>query len=418
MFGIENFDIVIGNPPYIQLQKDGGKLAKEYQDYAYKTFARSGDIYSLFYEKGYQLLKLNGNLCYITSNQWMRTGYGEKTRKFFVEETNPVLIVDFAGQQIFEAATVNTNIFLFTKSTNLNRTSCCVILQKPAKTLLEYYAENQTVNTFTSSNWIVGLDIEKDIMDKVVSVGTPLENWNIKINFGIKTGYNEAFIIDENTKDHLTKKDSKSKELIKPLLRGRDIQKYYSTPTGYYLICTFPSLHINIEKYPAIKEYLLNFGKERLEQSGKKGSRKKSNNKWFETQDSISFNQEFLKPKIIWKRIGSKLRFCYDDSGCFALDSTCIATGENIKYLTCFLNSKIGNYLLQSSPKTGTGDLLISVQALQPLLVPKPTTELNKIFEDLLDGQIKGETNEAEINFQFYRLFNLTPEEISFIENQ
>ena len=127
MFGYgEGFDIVIGNPPYIQLQNNGGELAKLYQDQDYKTFARTGDIYCLFYERGWQLLKEDGNLCYITSNKWMRAGYGEKTREFFANKTNPMLMIDFAGVKIFESATVDTNILLFSKSNNQHQTICAV----------------------------------------------------------------------------------------------------------------------------------------------------------------------------------------------------------------------------------------------------------------------------------------------------
>lgn len=131
MFGLEEgFDVVIGNPPYVQLQKESGRLAKLYQRCGYKTFAKTGDIYSLFYERGWQLLKNNGFLCYITSNKWMRAGYGERTRKFFTENTNPILLIDFAGQKIFESATVDTNILLFSKDKNRQQTRACVIKEK------------------------------------------------------------------------------------------------------------------------------------------------------------------------------------------------------------------------------------------------------------------------------------------------
>lgn len=127
MFGVnDGFDIVIGNPPYIQLQNNGGELAQLYAPCNYKTYARTGDIYCLFYERGYQLLKPNGHLCYITSNKWMRAGYGEKTREFFANNTNPMLLIDFAGVKIFESATVDTNILLFAKAANEHNTLCAV----------------------------------------------------------------------------------------------------------------------------------------------------------------------------------------------------------------------------------------------------------------------------------------------------
>lgn len=145
MFGISSlvregrdgagFDIVIGNPPYVQLQKNGGTLAKQFEKAGYKTFARTGDIYSLFYEKGVELLKPKGNLCFITSNKWMRAGYGESTRQFFAENTNPVLLIDFAGQKIFDSATVDTNILLLSKEKNRQKTLACIVKEKALNNL-------------------------------------------------------------------------------------------------------------------------------------------------------------------------------------------------------------------------------------------------------------------------------------------
>ncbi|HAP49972.1 MAG TPA: restriction endonuclease, partial [Porphyromonadaceae bacterium] len=126
VFSNGGFDIVIGNPPYVQLQNNAGELAKIYEDCGYESFARTGDIYCLFYERGWQLLKNNGHLCFITSNKWMRAGYGEKTRGFFAKKTDPMLLIDFAGVKIFESATVDTNILLFEKGENKHKTICAV----------------------------------------------------------------------------------------------------------------------------------------------------------------------------------------------------------------------------------------------------------------------------------------------------
>ena len=415
MFGVsDGFDIVIGNPPYIQLQNDGGKLAKLYADCNYKTYARTGDIYCLFYERGYQLLKPNGHLCYITSNKWMRAGYGEKTREFFAKNTNPLLLIDFAGVKIFESATVDTNILLFAKAVNEHKTLCAVTNKQnkdSVKNLSVFVQQSGSVCEFSNSDsWVILSPIEQSIKRKIEAVGTPLKNWDIQINYGIKTGFNDAFIINTEKRDEILsncqteEERTRTAELIRPILRGRDIKRYGYNWDGLYLIATFPSRHYDIEKYPAVKNYLLGFGIERLEQTGKSHivngekikARKKTNNKWFETQDSISYWEDFSKPKILWKRVGSILRFCYNDNEALGLDSTCFAIGNNIEFVCCVLNTPMGHYLLKDAPKTGTGDLLISVQAVEPLKMPSVSYELNKEFKRLLEIMSTNSSNDIE----------------------
>ena len=167
----EKFDVVIGNPPYIQLQNNGGELAKLYEPCGYKTFDKTGDIYCLFYERGYQLLKPNGHLCYITSNKWMRAGYGEKTREFFAKNTNPQLLIDFAGVKIFESATVDTNILLFAKATNEHKTLCAVTNKQnkdSVKNLSVFVQQNGSECDFNSSgSWVILSPIEQSIKRKI-----------------------------------------------------------------------------------------------------------------------------------------------------------------------------------------------------------------------------------------------------------
>ncbi len=435
MFGVaDGFDIVIGNPPYIQLQNNGGELAKLYENCNYSTFARTGDIYCLFYERGWQLLKKEGHLCYITSNKWMRAGYGEKTREFFANKTNPMLLIDFAGVKIFESATVDTNILLFSKSNNKHETVCAVTNKQnkdSVKNLSDFVQQQNSICDFNSSDsWVILSPIEQSIKRKIEAVGTPLKDWDIQINYGIKTGFNDAFIISTEKRNEIlsnckTEDERKrTAELIRPILRGRDIKRYGYDWANLYLIATFPSRHYDIDKYPAVKQYLLSFGIERLEQTGKTHvvggekvkARKKTNNKWFETQDSISYWEDFSRPKIIWKRIGSILRFSFDNKGCLGLDSTCFATGEHIGYLCCVLNSLMGHYLLKDSPKTGTGDLLVSVQAIEPACIP-----YNALYErqllSLLERQIANPSaaTEKEINDIVFTMYGLSPIECDYI---
>ncbi|HKO76432.1 MAG TPA: Eco57I restriction-modification methylase domain-containing protein, partial [Flavobacterium sp.] len=418
------FDAIIGNPPYVQLQKMG-QDSVSLEKMNFETYTKTGDIYSLFYELGFNILCKQGILTFITSNKWMRAAYGESLRNYFVEKTNPILLIDFGGVQVFDSATVDTNILMGTKTKYEEKTNAC-LLNKDFKSdaLEDFIKDNSTPTHFKSSSWVVLSSIEKSIKEKIEKIGTPLKDWNINIYRGILTGYNDAFIIDGKKREELIKEDPKSVEIIRPILRGRDIKKYGYEFGDIYLITTFPSLKIDIEVYPTVKEHLLSFGYDRLKQTGDIGARKKSNNKWFETQDSIGYWEDFSKQKIVWKRIGSILRFSYDDAGCFSLDSTCFATGTRIKYLTAFFNSKIGNYSLKDSPKTGTGDLLISVQAFDFLFVPIVNTDLENEINDLIDkirqnqNEIQLKEYEIQLDRIFYNLYNFTPEEIDIIENK
>lgn len=207
VFDKGGFDIVIGNPPYIQLQADNGILGDIYMNGGFETYARTGDIYCLFYEQGYRLLKEHGHLCYITSNKWMRAGYGERTRGFFANKTNPKLLVDFAGVKIFESATVDTNILLFSRENNAKQTVCAVTNKENKdciKELSGFVQQHHTVDAFVSSDsWVILSEIEQSIKHKIETVGTPLKDWDIQINYGIKTGFNDAFIISTEKRNEI-----------------------------------------------------------------------------------------------------------------------------------------------------------------------------------------------------------------------
>ena len=436
MFGVKDgFDIVIGNPPYVQLQNDEGKLRKMYENCGFETFASTGDIYCLFYERGYQLLKDGAHLCYITSNKWMRAGYGEKTRKFFATKTNPMLLIDFGGVKVFKSATVDTNILLFAKETNSHITKCAVVnkqVKESINNLSVFVEQNCTECDFAGADsWVILSPIEQSIRKKIEAIGKPLKDWDINIYRGVLTGFNEAFIISTDKRNEILDnclsddERKRTEELIRPILRGRDIKRYGYDWANLWLIATFPSRHYDIEEYPAVKEYLLSFGMKRLEQTGKSynvgattvKARKKTNNKWYETQDSISYWEDFQKPKILWKRIGSILRFCYTETELLGLDSTCFLTGSMTEYLCCILNSKMGHYLLKDAPKTGTGDLLISVQAIEPLRIPIISETENNAFKKLINDmhQYASHVVEDLIVDKIFNLYQLSDNEKNYI---
>ena len=199
------FDCVIGNPPYIQLQKMGTD-ADFLQKMDYKTYERTGDIYCLFYEMGMKLLKPNATLSFITSNKWMRAGYGKSLRKHLTEEYNPTTLIDFAGFKVFESATVDVNILNIKKCPPSGSTQACSISKGDFDIeKLSDYVQQQSVECHFagSDSWVILSPIEQSIKRKIEAVGTPLKDWDIQINYGIKTGYNDAFIINTEKRDEI-----------------------------------------------------------------------------------------------------------------------------------------------------------------------------------------------------------------------
>ena len=438
----EGFNIVIGNPPYIQLQKDSGKLANLYEAQNYKSFAKTGDIYCLFYEKGCNLLNSTGRLCFITSNKWMRAGYGEKLRDYFAKNVNPKLLVDFAGVKVFESATVDTNILLFEKGKNEGKTLSCTtttLTKDGLSNLSDFVKQNSCDCSFTTKeSWVILSPIEQSIKKKIESAGIPLKDWDISINYGIKTGFNDAFIISGEKREEIlsnckTKEErKKTDDLIRPILRGRDIKRYSYEYADLYLIATFPAKHYDIEKYPAVKDYLLSFGMERLEQTGKehtiKGekikARKKTNNKWFETQDSISYWDEFNKPKMLWsetmrvhKHSNERFpRFSFDYNG-FITDKTCFfAVGEKLEWIVCFLNSYVGQYLCSKYVSIlDNGGYLMQKIYIEKIPLPSVPDKML----DLCKSQIKKATKEKEneIDLKIYNIYGFNNEEIKYLKS-
>ena len=362
------FDCVIGNPPYIQLQKMGTD-ADFLQKMDYKTYERTGDIYCLFYEMGMKLLKPNATLSFITSNKWMRAGYGKSLRKHLTEEYNPTTLIDFAGFKVFESATVDVNILNIKKCPPSGSTQVCSISKGDFDIeKLSDYVQQQSVECHFagSDSWVILSPIEQSIKRKIEAVGTPLKDWDINIYRGVLTGYNDAFIINTEKRNEILsncqteEERTRTAELIRPILRGRDIKRYGYNWAGLYLIATFPSRHYDIEKYPAVKNYLLEFGMERLEQTGKSHivngekikARKKTNNKWFETQDSISYWEDFSKPKMLYPDIMRLPRskekmniFPYlaiDEKQYMPEATLFLMTGKDIKQICNFLCSQIG----------------------------------------------------------------------------
>ena len=465
MFNVKDgFDIVIGNPPYIQLQNNGGELGKLYAPCGYQSFASTGDIYCLFYERGWQLLKKSGHLCYITSNKWMRAGYGEKLRTFLATKTNPQLLIDFGGVKVFESATVDTNILLFEKGANAHKTLCAVTNKQNKDSLKQLSVFVQQQGSFCDfpggDSWVILSPIEQSIKQKIEAVGTPLKDWDIQINYGIKTGFNDAFIVTTEKRDEILANCSNEDErkrtdaLIRPILRGRDIKRYGYEWAGLYLIATFPARHYDIDKYPAVKQYLLSFAydyliengnkwvaenhladfcKQKLAQTGqyvvingkhiaddkgnKEKGRKKTSNKWFETQDSISYWDLFFQPKICWKAVGRNLTFAIVESGTFlTAPASFISAGKNNEYILAFLCSAVGRYFIyKNSDTTGAGDIMLNIQSLVKFPIPQRDERYMAELISLLK-QAQNEMIQRKIDEIIFGIYDLSPSEVAEIQ--
>ena len=251
-----------------------------------------------------------------------------------------------------------------------------------------------------AESWVILSDIEQRIKAKIEAIGTPLKDWDINIYRGILTGFNDAFIISKSKKDEILancrtpEERKKTDEIIRPILRGKDIKRYGYEFADLYIITTFPSLKIDIESYPAVKQHLLSFGYDRLKQTGEKGARKKTNNKWFETQDSISYWEDFSKQKIVYPNMTKYMPFLLDNEG-FCTNQKCfIVTGESLPYLTAFFNSNIFKICYRDNfPELLGGTRELSKVFFEQVKIPN-IQEIEKIdFETFVEDVQKGEDN-------------------------
>jgi len=359
----------------------------------------------------------------------MRAAYGENLRRYLGEKTNPKILLDFSGQKLFGEATVDCNILVFEKSINQGQTIACQVKEDCFDNLSVYITQNGSTNRFISSeSWTILSSIEVNIKQKIEAIGVPLKDWNINIYRGILTGCNEAFVISREKKDELVQEDPKSAEIIRPILRGRDIKRYGFDYADLWLIATFPSKHYEINNFPAVRDYLRSFGVERLEQTGKKyivngqeiHARKKTGNKWFETQDSINYWNDFSKQKIIWGELSDNPKFAFDQDGKYTpLNTVFFMVGDDLEYLLAFLNSPISKYYFSKNIATssGAGTIRWLKYTIETLPIPKPNPNCKEKIMQLINkiGSKSSSNITNEIDQMVFSLYGLSNDEIKYI---
>uniref|UniRef100_UPI0026BB3230 type IIG restriction enzyme/methyltransferase n=1 Tax=Helicobacter pylori TaxID=210 RepID=UPI0026BB3230 len=441
------FDCIIGNPPYIRQEhiKDlKPLLQKQYQDFYNST----ADIYTYFFALAYHLLKEKGFSAFITSNKYARAKYGAKLREWLLKKTTLVSYMELNALKVFESTAVDTSIMNFIKQT------------PPKESDFKYYEPTENdkddlkstphipmkQNALSTESFIFANAMLLDLRDKMENIGTPLKDWGIQIYRGILTGANEAFIIPTEKRDAILKncddlqKDERgmsererTKELIKPILRGKDIKRYsyewahlwvINTHNGYTSAFKSKIPPIDIAKYPATKAHLdahYDTIATRCDQGDTPYHLR-----------NCAYLEDFEKEKIVYPCIMAKEPcFVYEEKGFYAPAPANIITGDKIeiKYITALLNSKCIYFAMRKFYMGGGIEGELKTNNLEKIPIPqitksnKPTADkiialVDKILQAKeKDPKANTQELEKEIDALVYQLYHLTDEEIKIIEN-
>ncbi|HEB7622488.1 TPA: Eco57I restriction-modification methylase domain-containing protein [Campylobacter coli] len=441
----KGFDLIIGNPPYIrqeELKELKPHLAKNY-----KVYKGTSDIYTYFYELGFNVLKDNGVLSYITSNKYTRAGYGEALREFLLKNVKVLEYTDLNGIKVFDSATVDTSILCFEKSKSKdNKFKYLALSNEILKTcaynigLYKDFAEFSQ-NSLSKESFTFSDENTSALKAKIERIGTPLKEWQgLNIYRGILTGYNEAFIITTEKRNEILAncKDEAEKErtakLIRKMLRGRDIKRYSYEWAGLWVINTHNGYKskngekteaINIEHYPSLKKYFDEFYPQ-LEKRADKGLTPYN-------LRNCAYIEEFEKEKIVYPCIMAKEPcFSYETSFAFAMAPANIITSNSdiLKYILAFLNSDFIYLMLRKFYMGGGIEGELKTNNLEKLPIPKINSKNQKLADELInlvdeilkakeqDKNANTQELENKINSLVYKLYNLTDDEIKIIKNK
>ncbi|WP_252183153.1 type IIG restriction enzyme/methyltransferase [Helicobacter pylori] len=439
------FDCIIGNPPYIRQEhiKDlKPLLAKQYQDFYNST----ADIYTYFFALALNLLKEKGFSAFITSNKYARAKYGAKLREWLLKKTTIVSYMELNALKVFESAAVDTSIISFIKQTPLKENSFNYYEPTPddKDDLKSTPSLSMKQNALSTESFIFANATLLDLRDKIESVGTPLKDWDIQINYGIKTGANEAFIIPTEKRDAIlnackTQEERECTErLIKPILRGKDIKRYsyewahlwvINTHNGYTSDLKSKIPPIDIAKYPATKAHLDSHYDTIATRCDQGDTPYHLRN--------CAYLEDFEKEKIVYGEIVQEPRFYLDNGECelggfYAEATSFILTGEHLRYLLGMLHSKLITFAFKTFyAGGGLGESGYRYQKafIERLPIPqitksnKPTADkITALVDKILQSKEKDpkantQRSEKEIDALVYRLYNITDEEIKIIEN-
>lgn len=391
----------------------------------YEVFRETGDIYALFVELGIKVLKANALLSYIVSNRFCTTNYGSSLRKY-LSKFQLQNIINFNEISVFDEANVGTLIFSL-KNTAKQENNVNIVEITDNKLLskldghnLDFIKINQ--DYLGEEQWLFVPEIYYSITNKMKKKGTPLcEITDLNINRGITTGANKYFVIDNETKNNIIGGDKLSGNIIKPLLKGKDIKRFKVLDYDNWII--FTRRGIDIDKYPSILKYLLPFNEELTPGKG----RKAGSYKWFEIQDNTAFYNEFEKEKLIWTRLSNTNSFAISTNKEYAIDSTAFATGKNLKYYCAILNSKAVFFFFKlGSVIWGKNGIKWFGSYFDNIPIPMPNNKILQQIEPIVEKiinlkkeNLQSDTSkfEKQIDKLVYKLYGFTKDEIEIIEN-
>jgi len=423
MFGFKGgFDVVIGNPPYVQIQKLPEKDKNAYEAEGYLTFSKTADLYCLFFERGGRFLDDEGSLCYITSNKFFRSGYGKPLRQLLAHDYSLRRLIDFGELPVFEAGT-DPVITQFGKGVSPCFTVATIKNAEDIQhvsTAVAALGREMRPDELSEDGWSLTGREASAILEKMRRNSTPLGKYvKGEIYRGILTGLNDAFILDDTTRKALIASDPKSREIIKPLAKGDDVRKWHVRNQGRWLILT--KIGVNIKRYPAIFAHLKKWERELK-------AREDQGEHWWELR-ACAYYGIFDNQKIVYPEIARESRFALDFSATYPL-KTIFSIPSSNQFLLGVLNSKASWHFLKNTcsslgdPEKG-GRLLMQAIYLETLPIPKTTEAQQEIIAALVDKILatKKESpdadvseQEAEIDRLVYDLYGLTKEEIAIVE--
>jgi len=401
------FDVVIGNPPYVRMELI--KSVKPYLEKHYVVADDRTDLYAYFFERGVSLLKAGGRLGYISSSTFFRTGSGENLRKFLGDNVAIEAVIDFGDLQLFEGVTTYPAVITLHKGAagDEGALSFLKIGRDLPKDLDAEFTAKATAMPrarLGASSWQFDEDKVARLRDKIVNGKKTLGEIYGAPLYGIKTGLNEAFIIDKKTRDALVKRDKRSAKVLKPFLRGENIKRWRVESEGLFLINT-PRGKINVNDYPAIRDWLMPF-KAELEKRATK-------QEWWELQQAqLAYQPSFSTPKIIYGHFCQNRSFAFDNEAYFSNDKSYFIPNATFDLLA-ILNSRLAwSFIASISPAVRGGFHEMRVQYLEKVPVPKIAAAERRTLSKLGEQATASAKHRLEIQSTVrHRILDLAPPE-------